>query len=90
MLYIICPNSKRELPKDWKFMEKSGEVLKNKPDTWKKYPDTESGAMSIIDMEYNELKSATTIDDMKHELIHVASACLYLWRKLSHVEHYFK
>ena len=78
--YSYCDS--KEKPKDWAFMEQSGEVLRNIPDTWKQYPDTEAGAMSIIDMEMNELKKTTTVEDMKHELVHVGSACLHLWRKL--------
>lgn len=71
-----------EKPKDWEFMKQSGEVLKNIPDTWKTYPDTDAGKMSIIDMEYNELKMTKDTESTCHELIHLASACLYLWRKL--------
>ena len=75
-----------ERPKDWEFMKQSGEVLSNKPDTWKAYPDTEAGKVDIIKMEYNEFLNATTPDDMCHELVHLASACLCLWRKLKGIE----
>lgn len=77
---------KPEKPKDWAFMEQSGKVLDDIPDTWKKYEDSVTGRTGIIDMEYGEFKQARTTDAMKHELVHLATACLYLWRKLSHVE----
>lgn len=75
-----------EKPADWPFMEKSGEVLKNMPNTWKQYPATEEGMIGIIDMEYGELKRAATIDDISQELIHLSTACLRLWRKLNNVK----
>lgn len=67
-------------PEDWPFMEQSGMVLKNHPETWKAYPQTEEGMLGIIKMEYGELMKAATVEDRMHELIHVASACLLLWR----------
>ena len=71
-------------PKDWLFMKTSGEILKDIPDTWKAYPQTIEGAMSIIEMEHKELMAPTA--DKSKELIHLASACLYAWRKLNHAE----
>lgn len=68
------------LPKDWEFMEQSGEVLKNLPATWRAYPDTEEGRMGIVKMEYGELMKAQTDKEKMHELMHLASACLHLWR----------
>ena len=70
-------------PKDWPFMEQSGKVLDDIPDTWLAYPDTEKGRMDIIKMEYRELCDALTVEEKMHELVHVASACLYLWRCLN-------
>lgn len=68
------------LPKDWAFMEQSGQVLRNLPATWKAYPDTEEGRMGIVKMEYGELLKAQTTKEKMHELMHLASACLHLWR----------
>ena len=75
-----------EKPKDWPFMEQSGKVLNKMPFTWRQYPKDEDGAMSIIEMEYNELSKAETDEAKMHELVHLASACLYMWRMLAHVE----
>lgn len=67
-------------PQDWPFMEQSGKVLENHPATWDAYPDTEEGMIGILKMEYGEFAKATTVKDRMHELVHVASACLLLWR----------
>lgn len=67
-------------PADWEFMKQSGEVLKELPATWKQYPATEEGMMDIIVMEFGELSKATTKEQKAHELVHLASACLHLWR----------
>ena len=67
-------------PADWDFMKQSGEVLNSVPDTWKKYPETDEGLMNIIIMEFGELSKATTKEQKSHELVHLASACLHLWR----------
>jgi hypothetical protein len=75
-----------EKPKDWAFMKQSGNVLKNYPATWMTYPNTIEGARGIIDMEYNEYKNAASYQDISHELVHLASACLLLWRKLNNAE----
>lgn len=75
-----------EKPKDWAYMEQSGEVLRNLPETWMQYPDTVPGMMAIIDMEFNELHQATTDKEKSHELVHLGSACLRLWRRLNHAE----
>ena len=75
-----------EKPKDWAFMKQSGNVLKNYPATWMSYPNTIEGARGIIDMEYNEYKNAVSYQDISHELVHLASACLLLWRKLNNAE----
>ena len=71
-------------PKDWEFMKTSKEVLENLPVTWKAYPQTIEGAMSIIEMEHKELLAPNA--DKCKELIHLASACLYAWRMIKHVE----
>lgn len=70
----------QQKPRDWKFMEESAKTLNNIPETWTAYSDNEGGRMSIIGMEYNELKQAKTKEEKMHELVHVASACLHLWR----------
>ena len=80
-MLIIYPQKK--LPKDYAFMEESEKVLKDKPVTWKVYPDSIEGAKKIIDMEYKELQESK---DKSHELVHLASACLLLWRKLNNAE----
>ena len=83
---MIISNKAKAKPKDYAFMEQSEKVLSNLPDTWKQYPDTIDGMCKIIDMEYNELKMAKTTETKSHELVHLASACLHLWRKLNNVE----
>ena len=75
-----------EKPKDWAFMEQSGRVLRVLPTTWQQYPKDAGGAMDIIKMEYKELLNAETDKAKMHELVHLGSACLYLWRMLAHVE----
>lgn len=82
-MLVVIPRSKSyEKPKDWAFMAKSEQVLNNIPETWKQYPNSIQGKTEIIDMEYNEFKQAQTIKERQHELIHLASACLNLWRTL--------
>ena len=77
-------------PKDWPYMELSGKVLRNPPDTWKVYPDNEDGKKAIIDMEYHELQNAIAInapkEDVMRELVHLGSATLAMWRKLNVAE----
>jgi len=77
-------------PADWAFMEQSGEVLKNLPDTWKKYPKNDAGMIAIIGMEYNEFQQTVTEnkprEDKMRELVHLASACLHYWRHLNAAE----
>ena len=85
-MLIVIPEKKKELPKDWAYMEQSGKVLSNIPETWKQYPNTEAGMMSVIEMEYNELRNATTDKQKCHELVHLGSACLRLWRRINHVD----
>lgn len=75
-----------EKPKDWAFMKQSGNVLKNYPATWMSYPNTVEGVRGIIDMEYNEYRNVESYQDISHELVHLASACLLLWRKLNNAE----
>ena len=75
-----------EKPKDWAFMEQSDKVLKNLPATWMQYPNTLQGMKQIISMEYEEFCHAEGSESMSHELVHLASACLHLWRKLNHAE----
>ena len=72
-----------EKPKDYAFMEQSDKVLKNLPMTWRTYPKNIDGAKGIIDMEYNEMKKAKTDEEISKELVHLASACLYLWRMMN-------
>lgn len=70
-------------PADWAFMEQSGNVLDAIPETWKRYPSTKEGMMGVIEMEMEELKKAANDADRSHELVHLASACLRLWRKIN-------
>ena len=76
--------------KDWAYMEMSGQVLRNPPDTWKVYPDNEEGKKAIIDMEYHELQNAIAInapkEDVMRELVHLGSATLAMWRVLNAAE----
>ena len=72
--------TRKDKPKDYGFMEESEKVLKDTPKTWKAYPKNVDGAMSIIEMEHKELLNAT---DKSHELVHLASACLYAWRMIN-------
>lgn len=67
-------------PKDWEFMKKSGEILENPPETWKPYAHNLEGNIDIISMEFSELMKAETREDRMHELIHLATACLRMWR----------
>ena len=73
-------------PRDWKFMEESALTLNHLPETWTAYSSDEGGRMGIIDMEYGELKRAQTKEEKMHELVHVASACLHLWRLYAGIE----
>jgi len=80
----------KDKPKDWAFMEQSGETLRSLPPTWMQYPNTQEGMVKIIEMEYGEVMAAWK-DKMgdkavSHELVHLASACLHLWRRLNHAE----
>ena len=79
-------DQKRERPKDWAYMEQSGKTLRDMPDTWKAYPQDEKGRMDIIKMEYGELLNAKTPEEMSHELVHLGSATLHLWRLLNNAE----
>lgn len=80
----------KDKPKDWAFMEQSGETLKHLPATWMRYPDTPEGMVQIIEMEYGEVmaawKDGMGDEAVSHELVHLASACLHLWRRLNHAE----
>ena len=67
-------------PKDWRFMEESRKVLSNLPETWTAYADNEGGRLAIIEMEYKELMNAQGAEARSKELVHLASACLHLWR----------
>ena len=97
MRYLILSNTSEdttekpekeewEKPKDWAYMEQSGETLRDIPDTWKKYPHDLAGLTAIVDMEYQEFKQAKTYTEKSHELVHLGSAALYLWRYLNHAE----
>ena len=80
---VLTKSASKALPEDWEFMKQSGEVLEDIPDTWKQYPDNINGRASIVDMEYKEFQSAPDKEKKKHELMHLASACLYMWRALN-------
>lgn len=96
MLYIFDKNhheqsasaEKKEWkkPKDWAYMEQSGKVLRDMPDTWRAYEQDEKGRMAIIKMEYEELLKAKTDEEISHELVHLGSATLHLWRLLNDAE----
>ena len=73
-------------PKDWEFMKQSGDVLRNLPETWTAYPDNEGGRRAIIEMEFKEFMNAKTTEEREHELVHLASACLHLWRMYEHLD----
>lgn len=47
--------------------------------TWKPY---ENYPMGIIDMEYNELRAAKTLEDKIENLYHLSVGCLNMWRHL--------
>ena len=76
----------QQKPKDWEFMLQSGEVLRNLPETWTAYPDTEGGRKAIVEMEFKEFMDAGTPEAREHELVHLASACLHLWRFYEHID----
>ena len=76
----------QQKPKDWEFMHQSGEVLRNLPETWTAYPDTEGGRKAIVEMEFKEFMDAKTTEAREHELVHLASACLHLWRMYEHLD----
>lgn len=78
--------AKWQKPKDWTYMEQSGKVLRDIPDTWKAYPQDEAGRKAIIKMEYGELMNAKTPEEISHELVHLGSATLHLWRLINHAE----
>lgn len=82
MIVVIPKVESKEKPADWAFMAESEKVLNNIPDTWKAYSKTVAGKTGIIEMEFNEFKEAQTKEEKQHELIHLASACLNLWRTL--------
>lgn len=65
------------------FIKKVLEILSSKPKEWEKYSSSEKGINTIITMEYNELMNSNSLEDKKHSLIHLASACVSLWRKLN-------
>ena len=64
-------------PKKDSISDSVEKVVDNPPETWKVYPDTDAGRLSIIDMEYTEMKKTQTVDDLCSELIHLISACVY-------------
>ena len=80
----------KDKPKDWEFMVQSGKTLKNLPPTWMSYPDTPEGMVGIIEMEFGEVMAAWKdqlgTEAVSHELVHLASACLHMWRRLNHAE----
>ena len=76
----------QQKPKDWEFMAQSGEILRNLPETWTAYPDNEGGRLAIIELEFKELMEAKGVEAREHELVHLASACLHLWRLYEHLD----
>lgn len=76
----------QQKPRDWEFMQQSAKTLANLPETWTAYASDEGGRMGIIQMEYGELMNAQTKEEKMHELVHVASACLHLWRLYAGLE----
>ena len=76
----------QQKPRDWEFMQQSGDVLRNLPETWTAYAQDEGGRMGIIQMEFKELMEAKTPEAREHELVHLASACLYLWRYYERID----
>ena len=82
-IYMIPVRVKKDnvvKPDDWPFMEQSEKILADTPDTWKAYPPTEAGMLDIIKMEFGEMTRAGTHEARMTELVHLASACLQLWR----------
>ena len=70
---------------DWDYMKACGEVDKNKPATWAKYPATITGANDIIKMEFDELMKNSKDGDLaswKKNLVHLSVATLNGWRIL--------
>lgn len=70
---------------DWDYMKACGEVDKNKPATWAKYPATITGANDIIKMEFDELMKNAKDGDLaswKKNLVHLSVATLNGWRIL--------
>lgn len=64
---------------DREYMEECAKVDENRPETWKPY---ENYPMGIIDMEYNELRTAKTLEDKIENLYHLSVGCLNMWRHL--------
>lgn len=64
---------------DREYMEECAKVDENRPVTWKPY---ENYPMGIIDMEYNELRSAKTLEEKIENLYHLSVGCLNMWRHL--------
>ena len=70
---------------DWDYMKECGEVDKNRPATWTKYPATITGANDIIKMEFDELMKNAKDGDLaswKKNLVHLSVATLNGWRIL--------
>lgn len=70
---------------DWDYMKACGEVDKNRPATWAKYPATITGANDIIKMEFDELMKNAKDSDLaswKKNLVHLSVATLNGWRIL--------
>lgn len=70
---------------DWDYMKACGEVDKNRPATWAKYPATITGANDIIKMEFDELMKNAKDGDLaswKKNLVHLSVATLNGWRIL--------
>ena len=70
---------------DWDYMKACGEVDKNRPVTWAKYPATITGANDKIKMEFDELMKNAKDGDLaswKKNLVHLSVATLNGWRIL--------
>ena len=64
---------------DREYMEECAKVDESRPETWKPYKNY---PMGIIDMEYNELRAAKTLEEKIENLYHLSVGCLNMWRHL--------
>lgn len=86
MRYIFIPikhtEQSSDRPADWPFMEQSGKLLDDLPDTWKAASSDDGGKATIISTEYGEFLNAKTDMQKMKALVRLASACLFMWRSL--------